>query len=268
MGSARVMFTVVGTGGDERDVILRADADTPVSEVARLLGAERLDIGRTSLDPALRLSDTPIRDGCRVGLDQPDGERSQSEFFTVPKAPFLRVGLGAQWPALLVRRPPRLYTETLAMRSFDVPPPPVGAGLAWLPQGRRRLREYEDLRAQILESADRAREAEEERQREAFPDPAALYAIAAAPGTRLWERRPGDPDFLTVRVGTGERPSGITLVGAATEELTELRLADVPVTVSLPGHGTLRIRGASAMTRAACRWLLAQTLVEIREGCL
>jgi hypothetical protein len=190
MGNAQVMFTVVRTGGDERDVILCADADTPVSEVARLLGAERLDIDRTSLDPALRLSDTPIRDGCRVGLDQPDGERSQPELVTVPKAPFLRVGLDGQWPALLVRRPPRLYTETSAVHSLEIPSPPVGAGLAWLPQGRR-LREYEDLRAQILESADRAREAEEERQRAAYPDPATLYAIAATPATRLWERRPG-----------------------------------------------------------------------------
>ena len=52
MGNVRVMFTVVDADGDERDVILHVDAGTRVSEVARLLGAERLYAGQAPLVPA------------------------------------------------------------------------------------------------------------------------------------------------------------------------------------------------------------------------
>ncbi len=40
---------------------------------------------------------------------------------------------------------------------------------------------------------------------ESWPDPAALLLTALGPGPRLWERGPGHPEALTVRLGTADR---------------------------------------------------------------
>ncbi|MFJ4983195.1 FtsK/SpoIIIE domain-containing protein [Streptomyces sp. NPDC088732] len=43
--------------------------------------------------------------------------------------------------------------------------------------------------------------------RERWPDPAAVLLTALGPGPRLWERAPGHPDTLTVRLGTADLPA-------------------------------------------------------------
>ena len=42
---------------------------------------------------------------------------------------------------------------------------------------------------------------------ERWPDPAAVLLTALGPGRRLWERGPGHPDALTVRLGTADLPA-------------------------------------------------------------
>ncbi|MFE9253059.1 FHA domain-containing protein [Streptomyces sp. NPDC007088] len=79
-----------------------------------------------------------------------------------------------------------------------------------------------------------------------WPDPAALLLTALGPGTRLWERGPGHPESLVVRVGTADRtgPDGVTLT--------------VPVTVSPREAGALGLAGPRERLLGLARSVLAQ----------
>ena len=86
--------------------------------------------------------------------------------------------------------------------------------------------------------------------RERWPDPAAVLLTALGPGRRLWERGPGHPDALTVRLGTADLPS---LDGARL-------LADVPCTVDLrsPLTPALTLAGPRPRLAGLARAVLAQ----------
>ena len=77
------------------------------------------------------------------------------------------------------------------------------------------------------------------RSPESWPDPAALLLTALGPGPRLWERGPGHPETLTVRLGTADRaaPDGSGLLPA------------VPVTADLREAGALGLAGPRAASR-------------------
>ena len=75
---------------------------------------------------------------------------------------------------------------------------------------RRRLADFEQRRTGALAELAAARQAELSFRRQVHPDPASLLLIASAPSRRLWERQPGDDDFLALRIGTGAIPwSGV-----------------------------------------------------------
>jgi hypothetical protein len=267
----RIMFTVVAAGARELDVIVHAGAYAMVSEVAELLGAERLYVGPERLIPT-HLATEAIRDGCRVGLDRPVGEpawpAASANTGTVPP-----LATAPDGPALLVRRPPRLTPPPPQPQTFTVPPRPASRSL----RRRRERQAHDEERARIEKAADDARAADEAWWRAEYPDPAALFDIAAAPGSRLWERRPGDPDFLTLRAGNGTRPSLVSVHDPATGRERRLTLTDVPLTVSLArDSGVLGVAcppdAAAELTwagpdrpggpaRAVCRWLVAQLAV-------
>jgi hypothetical protein len=84
--------------------------------------------------------------------------------------------------------------------------------------------------------------------RETWPDPAALLLTALGPGPRLWERGPGHPEALTVRLGTADRaaPDGSGLLPA------------VPVTAGLREAGALGLAGPRARLAGLTRAVLAQ----------
>ncbi|MBX7546465.1 FtsK/SpoIIIE domain-containing protein [Streptomyces sp. NPDC004232] len=86
------------------------------------------------------------------------------------------------------------------------------------------------------------------RQPETWPDPAALLLTALGPGPRLWERGPGHPEALTVRVGTADRstPDGSGLLPA------------VPVTAALREAGSLGLAGPRPRLSGLARTVLAQ----------
>ncbi|MGW5127439.1 FHA domain-containing protein [Streptomyces sp. NPDC004069] len=81
-----------------------------------------------------------------------------------------------------------------------------------------------------------------------WPDPAALLLAALGPGPRLWERGPGHPEALTVRLGTADRPApdGSGLLPA------------VPVTTDLREVGALGLAGPRARLSGLARAVLAQ----------
>ncbi|GAB2846792.1 FHA domain-containing protein [Streptomyces deserti] len=84
--------------------------------------------------------------------------------------------------------------------------------------------------------------------RETWPDPATLLLTALGPGPRLWERGPGHPEALAVRLGTADRaaPDGSGLLPA------------VPVTAGLREVGALGLAGPRARLAGLARAVLAQ----------
>ncbi|MFM9556259.1 FHA domain-containing protein [Streptomyces caniscabiei] len=87
-----------------------------------------------------------------------------------------------------------------------------------------------------------------ERLPETWPDPAALLLTALGPGARLWERGPGHPEALTVRLGTADRaaPDGSGLLPA------------VPVTTGLREVGALGLAGPRPRLMGLTRAVVAQ----------
>ncbi|MFF9811848.1 FHA domain-containing protein [Streptomyces sp. NPDC014006] len=83
---------------------------------------------------------------------------------------------------------------------------------------------------------------------ETWPDPAALLLTALGPGPRLWERGPGHPEALTVRLGTADRttPDGSALLPA------------VPVTAGLREAGALGLAGPRPRLSGLARAVVAQ----------
>ncbi|MGW3496908.1 FtsK/SpoIIIE domain-containing protein [Streptomyces sp. NPDC001020] len=83
---------------------------------------------------------------------------------------------------------------------------------------------------------------------EKWPDPAALLLAVLGPGPRLWERGPGHPEALTVRLGTADRtaPDGSGLLPA------------VPVTAGLREAGALGLAGPRTQLTGLARAVVAQ----------
>ncbi|CAL9473563.1 FHA domain-containing protein [Streptomyces sp. enrichment culture] len=83
---------------------------------------------------------------------------------------------------------------------------------------------------------------------ETWPDPASLLLTALGPGPRLWERGPGHPEALTVRLGTADRvvPGG------------DAPLPAVPVTADLREVGALGLAGPRERLTGLARSVLAQ----------
>nr|WP_125263250.1 FHA domain-containing protein [Streptomyces alboflavus] len=94
---------------------------------------------------------------------------------------------------------------------------------------------------------------------EAWPDAAALLLTALGPGARLWERGPGHPEALTVRLGTVDRAAP----GAA-----DGLVPAVPVTVSLREAGALGLAGPRERLAGLARSVLAQLAALHSPGAL
>ncbi|GLY86582.1 FtsK/SpoIIIE domain-containing protein [Actinoallomurus iriomotensis] len=132
---------------------------------------------------------------------------------------------------------------------------------------------YERARAVFETELEAAVAAEESAERAAYPDPSALVrrtgAGGADPAATLWQRRPGDPDFLRLRVGLASRPARLVLRpdpaapvrAAETTRPDPPAVRDVPVTVDLADAGVLGVAGPRPMTLAAARALIVQAAV-------
>ena len=134
---------------------------------------------------------------------------------------------------------------------------------------RRRLdgdrRDYQRYLEQVRRRVRRAAEQQRAASLWRHPDPDTLWCIAV--GTRLWERRPGDDDFLQVRVGRGPQRLAVTLVPPETKPIEDLEpisaaalrrfvrthgsVADLPAALAFPAFGRIRITGPR---RAPAAW--------------
>jgi S-DNA-T family DNA segregation ATPase FtsK/SpoIIIE len=142
----------------------------------------------------------------------------------------------------------------------------IGTGLGNLRSGRKKYRkdmkQYRQDAAEFDGKVDAARRVEELHRRLDQPEPAAALLVAAGPRHTLWERRPVDPDALTLRIGLGDLPAGRVEVrdGAETEPAPITR--SVPVSVSLRDAGVVGIAGPRPYRAGLSRWLLLQLAVQ------
>ncbi|MFC7306823.1 type VII secretion protein EccCa [Streptomyces monticola] len=139
---------------------------------------------------------------------------------------------------------------------------------------RERYLEYlEETRAELSAAEQERRE----RARLLNPAPEALYDIVRDPA-RVWERRRLDPDFLRVRIGTGDVPvqsieigqhTGTVLTPPDPFMLNEARAllarysqtSEFPLTVPLDRAGNISIVGDREGVLRVARALLIQTTV-------
>lgn len=100
-----------------------------------------------------------------------------------------------------------------------------------------------------------------------FPDQGALDGFAHQRDARLWERRRDDDDFLSVRVGVGQRPTAITFKRSGGAEAAPL--ADAiertygalelgPITISLHPNSAKGVVGANASVDTVLRHVTHQ----------
>lgn len=129
---------------------------------------------------------------------------------------------------------------------------------------RRDLGRYRERRRKIQGDAFRALTEESAARRRDYMDPANVLLTATGPRARLWERRPTDPDWLHLRVGTADTLSEITINDPEREKHEEDLIwtaPDVPIVVELPEFRVLGLAGPTAHRRAVARWMLAQLSV-------
>jgi S-DNA-T family DNA segregation ATPase FtsK/SpoIIIE len=113
-------------------------------------------------------------------------------------------------------------------------------------------------------------------QREALdwsgPDPSCLWSMITS--VRLWERRPAEPDFGQVRIGTGPQRLAVQLVPPETKPVEDLdplsagalrrfirthaSLPDLPVAISLPSFARVLPAGDPDAVYGLVRAMIAQ----------
>ena len=124
--------------------------------------------------------------------------------------------------------------------------------------------------AQAEAEAARATEISERRGEQ--PDPAELVDRAVSTRRELWERRPVDSDFLSVRLGVATQPSRTRIAvnegtsaehaAAAAGLMAEYATVPaVPVNISLPERGVCGLCGSRRGIDGLARWLILQAAV-------
>ncbi len=141
---------------------------------------------------------------------------------------------------------------------------------------------YDTMLSQLEDRVEQTFTALLTARRAAAPNMAQLAAWVRTRSPRLWERRPTDDDFISVRIGTADLPSALVVdvalpppeAGSPASGLTQTETADqarardlaqthavdpaVPVDVGLPVTGVLGIAGPETVRNGLLRWLAIQ----------
>ncbi|MGR8007888.1 type VII secretion protein EccCa [Streptomyces hypolithicus] len=197
-------------------------------------------------------------DGMLMNLLPMFGMLGSVGFFFMPNLPsYMRVVGGL------------MLASTLAMGIAQFAKSRQGGGAGMAQDRRDYFRYLEQVRKDVHKTADLQRRT----QLFQHPDPDQLWALAAD-GKRLWERRPSDADFASVRMGLGTQQLSTPLVAPETapkEELEPLTaaamkafldahgsLADLPVSVSLRAFYHVALSGDSDTVYDNARASIAQ----------
>jgi S-DNA-T family DNA segregation ATPase FtsK/SpoIIIE len=153
----------------------------------------------------------------------------------------------------------------------------MGGGMGGRKTGRKAQidtdrKDYLRYIEQVRRDIDRIRLGQRTSLLWSHPDPRSLWSIAG--GRRMWERRPSDRDFSTVRVGVGPqrlarqlRPPQTGLIesldpigAVALRRLVRAHalVDDLPVAVKLRSFPAIEVRGARAEVRDLVRAMLAE----------
>jgi S-DNA-T family DNA segregation ATPase FtsK/SpoIIIE len=144
----------------------------------------------------------------------------------------------------------------------------------------KKLAEFSDRMAAVEPEARLAHDRVVQARREAAPSSATLAHRAVEHTAELWQRRPADPDFLALRIGSADLPSALAFdqpyndqgepeLTAQTEAVRAAHTIDacVPVDVDLRAVGVLGVAGRPAARQAVVRSLIVQlaTLASPRD---
>ncbi len=127
----------------------------------------------------------------------------------------------------------------------------------WRRGSRARRRAQGEAEQAAQEECRRLLDQEAAHRRRLFPDAPAVLQAARLPDCRLWERRLGQPQFLTVRLGRADQDADLSVIRAGIA--IPQRIPAMPATVEL-GQYCLGIAGPTRLARATARWLLGQLL--------
>ncbi|MFI9550144.1 type VII secretion protein EccCa [Nonomuraea endophytica] len=136
-------------------------------------------------------------------------------------------------------------------------------------------RDYFRYLGQIRKQARRAAKQQREALEWSGPEPDSLWWIAMGP--RLWERRPRDEDFATVRLGTGVQKLSIQIFPPDSKPVEDLdalssgalrrfmrahsTVSRLPVAVALSSFARIRLGGDPAAVRDLVRAVVGQIAV-------
>jgi S-DNA-T family DNA segregation ATPase FtsK/SpoIIIE len=136
-------------------------------------------------------------------------------------------------------------------------------------------RDYFRYLGQVRRKAGRAAKQQREALEWSGPEPESLWWIAMGP--RLWERRPRDEDFSTVRIGTGVQKLAIQLFPPDSKPVEDLdalsagalrrfmrahsTVSRLPVAVALGSFARIRLSGDLTAMRALVRAMVGQITV-------
>lgn len=150
---------------------------------------------------------------------------------------------------------------------FGLLSPLLLLGNWWSDRRRRRARErkqqegYTDKLATALAAVHGAVDDEDDALRRRHPDPATVARTALELRRELWSRRPGDDDWLLLRLGTADRPASVTVTGELPPGWEEPVLRRAPVGVPLDALGVVGLAGPPDWVRDRTAWVLAQVAV-------
>ncbi|AXI79678.1 type VII secretion protein EccCa [Peterkaempfera bronchialis] len=128
-----------------------------------------------------------------------------------------------------------MVASTAGMAAAQIVRARRGGGSGMSDERRDYLKYLAQMRRQVRRTAEKQRGA----QLYLHPEPDQLWSVVAE-GRRLWERRPGDPDFGQIRLGRGPQQLATPLVAPQTAPMDELEpLTAEAMRTFLASHGTL-----------------------------
>ncbi|MFJ9590989.1 type VII secretion protein EccCa [Streptomyces acidicola] len=228
----------------------------------------------------------------RRGPDMPEGELSLQEPPTLPEVTpdssavwnYLPMALMSVSMMLMFMRPGGSKTGgfmylALGLMVISSAAMILGQFMRRASERKQRMKgERRDYLRYLRQIRRKVRGAVGEQQRALawrHPEPNGLWAMVGT--TRLWERRPSDPDFGEVRVAVGDQKLGLQLAPLSTKPVEDLEplsahalrsfiraystVPDQPIAIYLRTWARVLFRGDEDRTRDLARAVLAQLAV-------